>query len=199
MPSIGSSRARSSIRGSGGPRATAAYLELRDDDAFWAARRVASFTDEMIRAVVHTGQFSDQDAEKYLADVLIQRRETIKRIYLTNVNPIVNPHLDAKGLEFENAAVDGGVAKGPVTYRATWMTFDNATGAVRQISETRSATTTLTPPALPSSGFLAIDIAADSGTYPTWKQPVRAYLRQQAGQWKLVGLDRLPEHQSAGR
>ncbi len=54
---------------------TAAYMELRDDDAFWAARRVAAFTDDMIRTVVHTGQFSNAAAEKYLADVLIQRRE----------------------------------------------------------------------------------------------------------------------------
>ena len=69
---------------------------LRDDDAFWAARRVAAFTDELIRAAVHTGQFSDPAAEKYLGDVLIQRREKIKSIYLTQVNPIVNPRLDAK-------------------------------------------------------------------------------------------------------
>ena len=62
---------------------TTAYMELRDDDAFWAARRVAAFTDEMIRAVVHTGEFSNPAAEKYLADVLIQRREKIKSVYLT--------------------------------------------------------------------------------------------------------------------
>jgi hypothetical protein len=29
---------------------TDAYMELRDDDAFWAALRVAAFTDELIRA-----------------------------------------------------------------------------------------------------------------------------------------------------
>ena len=177
-----------------------AYMELRDDDAFWAARRVAAFTDELIRAAVHTGQFSDPAAEKYLADVLIQRRETIKRTYLTPVNPIVNPRLDAKGLTFENAAVDGGVAKGPVAYRASWMAFDNATGATKPLSETKSATTTIAPPpGLPSSGFVAVDVAADSDTYPAWKQPVRAYFRQDGGSWKLVGLDRLPNQQPAAK
>ena len=108
---------------------TKAYMELRDDDAFWAARRVAAFTDEMIRTVVHTGQFSDAVAEKHLADVLIQRRDKIKSIYLTQVNPIVNPRLDASALTFENAAVSAGVAKGPVSYTASWMRFDNVTGA----------------------------------------------------------------------
>ena len=31
----------------------AALMEMRDDDAFWAARRIAGFSDEMIRAIVH--------------------------------------------------------------------------------------------------------------------------------------------------
>ena len=35
---------------------TTAYMEMRDDDAFWAARRVAAFTDELISAAVHTGR-----------------------------------------------------------------------------------------------------------------------------------------------
>jgi len=173
---------------------TMAYMEMRDDDAFWAARRVAAFTDELIRAAVHVGEFSDPAAEKYVADVLIERRDKIKSIYLTHVNPIVNPRLDAKGLTFENAAVAGGVAKGSIAYRASWMVFNNATGATTPLSETKSATTTIAAPSgLPSSGFVAVDIAADADAYPTWKQPVRAYFRQDGGNWKLVGLDRLPE------
>ena len=179
---------------------TTAYMELRDDDAFWAARRVAAFTDELIRAAVHTGQFSDAVAEKYLADVLIQRREKIKSIYLTQVNPIVNPTLNAKGLTFENAAVTGGVAHGTVAYRASWMSFDNATGATKPIAETKGTTTTIAAPAgLPSSGFVAVDIAADSDTYPTWKTPVRAFFRQDGGGWKLVGLERMGDTIPAGQ
>jgi hypothetical protein len=173
---------------------TIAYMELRDDDAFWAARRVGAFTDELIRVAVRMGQISDPAAEKYLADVLIQRREKIKSVYLTAVNPIVNPRLDANGLTIENAAVDGGVAKGTVSYRASWMQFDNATGATKPISETQSTTTTIAAPGgLPSSGFVAVDIAAEADAYPTWKQPVRAYFRRDGGSWKLVGFERLPE------
>ena len=171
-----------------------AYMELRADDAFWAARRVAAFTDEMVRTAVHTGEFSDPAAEKYLADVLIERRETIKRIYLTEVNPIVTPRLDANGLTFENAAIAAGVARGPVAYRASWMLFNNMTGATVRLSETKSATTTIAAPTdLPATGFIAVDVSADSDTYPSWKQPVRVYFRREGGGWKLVGLDRLPE------
>jgi hypothetical protein len=179
---------------------TTAYMELRDDDAFWAARRVAAFTDEMIRTIVHTGQFSDPAAEKHLADVLIERRDKIKSIYLTHVNPIVNPRLEGDGLTFENAAVAAGVARGAVTYRAAWMLFDNANGTTTPLSATTSTTTTIAPPGdLPSSGFVAVDIAAASDDYPTWKQPVRAYFRRDGGSWKLVGFERLPEKMTAAR
>ena len=177
---------------------TRAYMEMRDDDAFWAARRVAAFTDDLIRAAVHTGEFKDPAAEKYLADALIQRRDKIKAVYLPAVNPIVNPVLDGKGLTFENAAVAGGVAQGAVSYRAAWMTFDNATGTTKPIAETTGTTTTIAAPGgLPSSGFVAVDIAADSAAHPQWKQPVRAYFRRDGGSWKLVGLDRLPDQPAA--
>jgi hypothetical protein len=173
---------------------TLAYMELRDDDAFWAARRIAAFTDDKIRAVVHTGQFSNPAAEKYLADVLIQRRDKIKSVYLTHVNPIVAPRLDGTGLTFQNAAVEGGVAKGSVTYRASWMLFENATGATQPLAETKSDTTTIVAPSgLPPTGFIAVDIAADSDASPAWKEPVRAYFSRDGGSWKLVGLNRMPE------
>jgi hypothetical protein len=176
---------------------TVAYLELRDDDAFWAARRVMAFTDDMIRTAVHTGEFSNPAAEKYLGDVLIKRRDKIASIYLTAVNPIVDPRLDRDGsLSLENAAVAAGVANGPASYRASWLLFDNATGVTKPIAETTSGTTTLKAPSgLPTTpgSFVAVDIAVDSAAYPAWKQPVRTYFRRSGEGWKLVGLERLPE------
>jgi hypothetical protein len=113
---------------------------------------------------------------------------------LTAVNPVVNPRLDSNGLTVENAAVAGGVAQAPAAYRAAWMTFDNNTGATKPISETKSSTTTIpVPGGLPASGFVAVDIAADSESFPAWKQPVRAFFRRDGGAWKLVGLERLPD------
>src|SRR5436190_2316335 len=83
-----------------------AYMVLRADDAFWAARRVMAFTDDLIRAAVHTGQFSDPAAERHLAAVLIKRRDAIGRAYLPAINPVVDPSLDAAGrFSFGNAAV----------------------------------------------------------------------------------------------
>ena len=130
----------------------AASIEMRDDDAFWAARRVAAFSDDMIRAIVHTGEFSDPAAEKAIGDIMIKRRDKILRTYLPAVNPIVTPRLENNRLSFENAAVAADVAKAPEVYRASWFHFDNATGESRPLSETTSATTTIeAPPGLPTA------------------------------------------------
>src|SRR5262245_56168705 len=181
---------------------TTAYMELRDDDAFWAAQRVAAFSDELIRAAVHEGQYSDPNAEKYLGDVLIKRRNKILSIYLTAVNPIVDPRLDASGrLTFNNAAEAAGVASGSATYRASWFRFDNATGETQPVAETKSSTTTLeAPTGLPTGtgSFVAVDIAVDSAGHPTWIRPVRAYFQREGSGWKLVGLERMPDAPSAG-
>jgi hypothetical protein len=176
---------------------TTAYMELRDDDAFWAAQRVGAFRDEMIRAIVHTGEFSDAASEKALADIIIQRRDKILKTYLPAVNPIVAPRLDGSGrLTFENAAVTAGAAQPPQIYRASWFEFDNATGNTRALSATSGATTTLdAPDGLPrgEGSFVAVDISAENAQYQTWRRPVRAYFRRDANEWKLVGFERLPE------
>jgi hypothetical protein len=181
---------------------TTAYMELRDDDAFWAALRVAAFTDELIRAAVHQGQYSDPKAEKLLGDVLIKRRDKIRSIYLTAVNPIVSPRLDAAGrLTFENAAVTQSVATAPSMYHAAWFLFNNATGESQSISSTQASTTTIQAPSgLPSAqgSFVRVDISADSEGHPTWKKPIQAYFRRVADGWKLVGLERLPDSPAAG-
>jgi hypothetical protein len=182
----------------------AAYMELRADDAFWAARRVMAFTDELIRAAVHTGQFSDPAAEGHMAAVLIKRRDAIGRAYLPAVNPVVNPRLDQTGqLTFENAAVAAGFAEAPTGYRAAWFRFDNATGETQPIGETRGATASMAAPAavssLASGSFVAIDIAADSPAHESWQRPVRTVFRRTGDGWKLVGLDRLPGSKPAAQ
>jgi hypothetical protein len=182
---------------------TTAYLETRDDDAFWAARRVAAFTDEMIRAAVHLGEYSDPAAEKYLADVLIKRRNKVTSTYLTAVNPIVSPRLDAGGrLTFENAAVAAGVAGGSATYRAAWFRFDNATSETQAISETQSTTTSIEAPrglSTAAGSFVGADISVDSEGHPSWRRPIRTVFRRGADGWTLVGLERLPEKLSTDR
>ncbi len=176
---------------------TTAYIDMRPDDAFWAARRVMAFSDEMIRAAVTTGGLTETGAEQYLADVLIKRRNAIGRAYLAAINPIVEPKLSASGaLTFTNAAVQYGVAEPAESYKAVWSTFDNATGATTPIGdsegrERRSRRHRAWP--VPPGSFIRIELSAVSAAHPAWAQPVVLHFRRSTDGWKLVGLERQPD------
>jgi hypothetical protein len=177
--------------------ATRAYLELRPDDAFWAALRVAAFSDQLIRDIVDAGELSDADAAAHMADVLIKRRDKIARAYLPAVNPLVAPSLARDGtLTFANAAVDAGVAETATSYRAEWFGFDNATGESKPLGETTAPMPALKAPdgRLTSAGeFVRVDVSLESAAHPSWREPVRLFFRRSEGTWRLVGLERLPE------
>jgi hypothetical protein len=176
----------------------AAFLRARPDDSFWAARRVMAFTDDMIRAVVATGQYSDPAAVRHLGDVLIKRRDAIGRAYLPAVNPITDAALDGAGaLTFKNAAVDAGVAAAPASYQAAWFAFDNATGESRPLGTTTATTTRLPAPAglaAVQTGFVHVELSATGAPNPSWERPVQAFFRREnSGGWRLVGFERVPD------
>jgi len=176
---------------------TAALRHARSDDTFWAARRVAAFTDDMIRAVVRTGQYSDPAAEALLVDVLIKRRQKIASAYLPAINPLVDFTLSEDGrLSFTNAAVTAGVAAAPADgYRIEWSSFDNTTGDTRPIAPaTTSPQTTMAAPGLlpqDTGAFVRIRVTMNGTADPAAARPADAYFRRTPQGWRLVGLDKL--------
>lgn len=174
-----------------------AFLHAREDDQFWAARKLMAISADMIRAAVATGEFNDPQAEAFLVRALIERRDAIGRAFLTGVNPIANPTLTTDGtLTFTNAAVEADFAHAPREYRAVWSSFDNATGDTRVIGVSTSGTTTMTTPVmLPTrdGAFLKVDLSSEGSTFDSWSVPVHAYFRLTAGTWELVGFERLAE------
>ena len=71
-----------------------AFDNLRPDDAFWAARRVIAISDEAIRAVVGTAEYTDPEATDYLTRVLIKRRDKVAALWLNGVLPL--PRVEPK-------------------------------------------------------------------------------------------------------
>jgi hypothetical protein len=171
-----------------------AFLHARADDKFWAARKLSALTTDMLRVAVRSGEFGDPKAEDFLVQFLVQRRDAIVSRYLTAVNPIVDPMLEADGtLTFANAAVDADVARAPQSYHATWSTFDNATGSGIRLGDSSGRTTMLrAPAALPTTDgtFVQVALSATGGENPSWTAPVHAYFRLRNGAWRLVGLER---------
>jgi hypothetical protein len=173
-----------------------AFVNARPDDRFWAARKLATLSTPLLRAAVRAGQFGDPAAEDFLVRALAQRRDAIARAYLPAVNPIAEPRLADGTLSFTNAAVDADVARAPRSYRASWWTYDNATGKTDRIAETSSATTSLpAPPNLPAQDgvFIKVQLSATDAEFESWQMPVDAYFRLRGGEWRLVGFERMPE------
>jgi hypothetical protein len=173
----------------------AALLQARDDDSFWAARRVMAFSDEMIQALVKTGRYSDPAAEKLLAEVLIKRRNSIGQTYYTRINPLVNFRLDSSGvLTFENAAVQAGIVEAKNAYKAVWSIFNNDTGALTPVGESNSSSHQIAAPkGLPEkAAFVMAEVRAVDPPHPSWIKPVRVTFNRTSGGWKLVGLERMP-------
>jgi len=182
---------------------TAAFLRARSDDTFWAARRVAAFSDDLIRAIVDTGEFSDRAAADHLATVLMKRRDKILRAYLPAVNPLVDFSLTDAALTFTNAAVAAGVADECPGYEASWAIFDNTTGETTAIGAPTTGTVgrISVPPGLPSSSgsFIRIQVRAIRPAVSAWSVPMDVYFRRTDTGWALVGLDRLPSAPTASK
>ncbi len=171
-----------------------AFVRARPDDNFWAARKLAALSDELIRVAVSTGEFGDADAEAFLTRALIERRNAILRRYLPAVNPVVAPALDASGtLSFTNAAVAAGVATAPAGYRADWERFDNTTGQSSPLGATAATGDRLAAPGvLPSDAgaIVEVNVSATGAPNPAWEKPVTLHFRRTAEGWKLIGLKR---------
>jgi len=170
-----------------------AFLNLRPDDAFWAARLVSRFSDEAIQAMVGSAGYDDPVAAAYLARTLIERRDKIARVWLNGVNPIVDVTLSPTGvLAFTNAAVQARVASHG-TYTISWGRFDNSAGTVSEVSVERQTEPRGAVPAslMVGHGYITVTIWSQHAEQPGWSQPVRVFFRNDAAGWTTVGLDRL--------
>jgi hypothetical protein len=171
-----------------------AFDNMRPDDAFWAARLVARFSDEAIRAIVAKGRYSEPGAAEHLATTLIKRRDKVLRAWLTGMNPIAEPRLTADGaLAFENAAVAARVASAPTAYTLTWSRLDNTTGKnVGDSVDMRVTEPQASAPkqVLEGAEFVAVAVQTVHSDYPTWRLPVVLTFRRTATGWQAVGVDR---------
>lgn len=176
-----------------------AFNNLSDEDAFWGAKIVMSFSDEQVRAIVKTGQLSDPRAEAYLTKTLIERRDKVGQFWLNRVNPLDQFRVDGTALLFDNAAVR--LLKGvPAadSYQAQWNRFDNRKQTQEPIGSkltTKEQRLDIPPAAFegPTDGvghYALAEITTQSSHQPSWARPLRVYLRKNNIGVSVVGIER---------
>jgi hypothetical protein len=102
--------------------ANPAFDNMTANDAYWATRIVAAYTEADLQACIDAAEFSDPEAGPYLLNALIERRRKIIDYYYSKVNPLDGFRLDiedsALALSFEDRWVlDGAGTADQVAHR----------------------------------------------------------------------------------
>ena len=170
-----------------------AFDNMRADDAFWGARLVARFSDEIIRAIVAKGRYTEPGASEHIATTLIKRRDKVLKAWLPAVNPLIEPRLASDGtLTFQNAAEAAGVASRSSRYTLLWSRFDNATNThTGTVEATATEARAAGPPSvLQGAQFVSVAVRTTHPDYPVWAMPVTFTFRRVSNGWQAVGLER---------
>ena len=68
-----------------------AFVDMTHADAYWAAKILASFSDEHVRAAVHAGELPTRALEDTLVDKIRVRRDRLIEYYYAKVSTIEEP------------------------------------------------------------------------------------------------------------
>ncbi|MBC8166974.1 MAG: hypothetical protein H7Y20_14035 [Bryobacteraceae bacterium] len=162
-----------------------AFLRMDREDAFWAAKQVAAFSEAEIRAIVETGEYSDPRATEWMTQCLLGRAAKIVEAWLSHVSPLDKFAVVDGKLTFED--VRRGYSDGPLRqFTVRWASWDgdgrteplpNAAGP--EVPDVRSS----------DGKYLAATVACAG--IGACEKPVTVYLRRsETGHEEVVGIDR---------
>ena len=156
---------------------------LRDDE-FWAAKQVMAFTDEDIRVLVSTGEYSDPAAAEWIATCLMERRDRIGRTYFSKVVPLDRFRIESGSLTFDDLAIVHGLASAR-QYGVRWAQLDNATGVLTWIDGEDTFALSRRLREAPAGAYDAARVWIDDPD-----TNVTVYLRTTGGGAEVVGVER---------
>ena len=88
-----------------------AFQNMTDQDGYWAAKIITSFSDKELTSVIQQAQYTHPDAAEYLLKVLCERRDKIGRLLFERVAPLDEFYLKADTLFCKDLAVQRNYAQ----------------------------------------------------------------------------------------
>ena len=170
------------------PNFTVAALANRTPhDDYWAATKVLAFTDDDIRAIVRTGQYSDPSAAEWIAKCLIERRDKIGRHFLGGVLPLDGFRLEGGELRFDDISAQKGLRPTP-NYSVEWAEFHNVSRVHIPLTGGNSFRVPERVHKDEPGAYYSAKITAEGEDK---QKLVYVYLRVEKDGPKIVGIDRL--------
>lgn len=161
-----------------------AFHNRDPEDTFWAAKQVMAFSDEQIRALVKTGQYSDPRAEDWVTRCLMARRDKIGRAYFARLLPLDRFQVKDGRLQFADLSERYGFTKAR-PYRVEWSAFDNDREKHAPIPDAGGFELPKQIGQARDGEYFAATIRADEP-----HKTVIVYLRKTPAGMKVVGVDR---------
>jgi hypothetical protein len=172
-----------------------AFENMTLRDAFWGAKQVMSFRDDDIRAVVETGQLTNESAEEYLIQTLIERRDKIGDYWFRKLNPIDKFEITRQGDELLLRFTDLGTKAGIFSPESSSYAFSVEAVEGSAIShESRETESHLRLDiAAPPSGqtrVLRYDVITHRQNTEIETQNVSVYVVEDAAGPRIAGIER---------
>lgn len=172
-----------------------AFEQRTDRDGFWGAKIVARFDDERLRAVVRAGELSNPDAEAYLLQTLLERREKILRYWFARQSPLddFTPTIADGDLhvEFSDLGADHGI-DAPTGYQIETVYQDQRVHSGESQSPHVTFNWSTLKSMLPDTTDSMFEIRIGRYTAERSWEPISVWLRYQpmAGIVTLIGVKR---------
>jgi len=178
------------------------FRNRTDQDAFWAAKIITSFSDEEFRAMAETGQYSEPGAADYVAQTLSRRRDKVGKTYFSTkrINPLDDFQTKSTGqnqetLRWKDLGVDRGYAEASNTvYRYSFSVMlpgkPDAPTSPAPWKETRTPEVAFSRASLlgpdPAAGtVLVVILETTHNRGKSWSPPLYVYL---SGEPRARGL-----------
>jgi len=162
-----------------------AFANSMPEDTFWAAKQVMAFTDEQIRAVVQTGEYSNPKSEEWIVTCLVRRRDKIGKTFFSKVLPLDRFEIQSGKLEFEDLEVRYGFVP-EREYVIEWFFYDNVADQKQPLITSGNRMLPDSVKNIPQGEYFGASIRSnDSDKF------VFVYVRKELDGFTVVGIDRI--------
>jgi hypothetical protein len=166
----------------------AAFESRLPGDEFWGAKQVMAFSNDEIRAMVHTGDYSRTEAETIIAEILARRRDLIGRAVFSKISALDGFRVEGDRLTFQDLAAVYKI-RTENAHPITWARFDNQRNELAPVAGSNGDH-------LPQSA-----LSSSEGSYWAAKiedgqigKSVTVFLRREKASWKVAGIEREGEN-----